>query len=110
MTNRPYTVALILPTGIGAEHGGYAGDALPIAKAIAHCCDRLITHPNVMNGAQMYWPLPNVWYVEGYGLDRFAAGEWGLQPVHRNRISLVLDRGIEPELRQRHFQAADASV
>jgi hypothetical protein len=106
---RPYTVALILPTGIGAEQGGYAGDALPIAKAIAGCCDRLITHPNVMNGAQMYWPKANVLYVEGYGLDRFAAGEWGLQPVHGNRISLILDQGIEPELRQRHLQAADAA-
>jgi Protein of unknown function (DUF3326) len=109
MNSRPYTVALILPTGIGAQQGGYAGDALPIAKAMASCCDRLITHPNVMNGAQMYWPLPNVLYVEGYGLDRFAAGDWNLQPVHSNRIVLVVDSGIEPELRQRHLQAADAA-
>jgi hypothetical protein len=106
---RPYTVALILPTGIGAVQGGYAGDAMPIAKALAGCCDRLITHPNVMNGAQMYWPLPNALYIEGYGLDRFAAGDWGLQPVHGNRISLILDRAIEPELLQRHLQAADAA-
>jgi hypothetical protein len=106
---RPYTVALILPTGIGAVQGGYAGDAIPIAKALAGCCDQLITHPNVMNGAQMYWPLPNVLYVEGYALDRFAAGVWGLQPVHGNRISLVIDRATEPDLLQRHLQAADAA-
>ncbi len=89
--------------------GGYAGDAIPIAKALAASCDRLITHPNVMNGAQMYWPLPNVLYVEGYALDRFAAGEWGLQTTRQNRIGLVLDRAIEPELLQRHLQAADAA-
>jgi hypothetical protein len=106
---RPYTVVLIVPTGIGASMGGYAGDALPIAKAVAASCDRLITHPNVMNGAQMYWPLPNALYVEGYALDRFAAGEWGLYPVVQNRVGLVFDRAIEPELLQRHLQAADAA-
>ncbi|MEA5470456.1 DUF3326 domain-containing protein [Spirulina sp. 06S082] len=105
----PFTVVLIIPTGIGASIGGYAGDALPVAKAFSQVCDRLITHPNVLNGAQMYWNLPNALYVEGYGLDRFAAGEWGLQPVRQNRIGLLLDRAIEPELRLRHIQAADAA-
>jgi hypothetical protein len=62
-----------------------------------------------MNGAQLYWPLPNALYVEGYGLDQFAAGRWGLRPVHRNRIGLVLDAAIEDDLRWRHLQAADAA-
>jgi hypothetical protein len=109
LTNRPYTVALIVPTGIGAAMGGYAGDALPIAKAVAASCDRLITHPNVMNGAQLYWNIPNALYVEGYALDKFAAGIWGLQPVRRNRIGIVFDRSISDELRVRHLQAADAA-
>lgn len=100
---------LIVPTGVGAAVGGYAGDALPVARAIAHVADRLITHPNVLNGAQLYWPLPNALYVEGYALDQFAAGRWGLRPVHQNRVGLVLDQGIEPDLRQRHLQAADAT-
>jgi hypothetical protein len=106
---RPYTVVLIVPTGIGAAIGGYAGDALPVARAIASFSDRLITHPNVLNGAQLYWSLENTLYVEGYGLDQFAASTWGLQPVHQNRVGLLLDRGIEPELRLRHLQAADAT-
>jgi hypothetical protein len=106
---RPFTVALIVPTGIGAAIGGYAGDALPIARAIAQVADCLITHPNVLNGAQLYWQLPNALYVEGYGLDQFAAGQWGLRPVHQNRIGLILDQGIEPELCLRHLQAADAA-
>jgi hypothetical protein len=109
LTNRPYTVALIVPTGIGAAMGGYAGDALPIAKAVAASCDRLITHPNVMNGAQLYWSIPNALYVEGYALDKFAAGAWGLQPVRQNRIGIVFDRSISDELRIRHLQAADAA-
>ena len=107
--HRPYTVVLIVPTGIGAAIGGYAGDALPVARAVAQVADRLITHPNVLNGAQLYWSLPNALYVEGYGLDQFAAGEWGLRPVHQNRVGLVLDQGIEPDLRLRHLQVADAA-
>ncbi len=106
---RPYTAVLVVPTGIGAGVGGYAGDALPVARAMAAVVDTLITHPNVMNGAQLYWPLPNACYVEGYGLDQFAAGRWGLRPVHRNRIGLVLDAAIEDDLRWRHLQAADGA-
>jgi hypothetical protein len=106
---RPYTAVMVVPTGVGAAIGGYAGDALPAARVVASVVDRLITHPNVMNGAQLYWPLPNALYVEGFGLDHFAAGQWGLRPVHRNRIGLVLDAAIEEELRGRHIQAAEAT-
>ncbi|MGV2828148.1 DUF3326 domain-containing protein [Myxosarcina sp. GI1(2024)] len=105
----PFTVVAIVPTGVGAAIGGYAGDALPIARALAKISDRLITHPNVLNGAQLYYPLDNTFYVEGYGLDRFAAGEWGLNPVRQNQVGLLLDYSIEPELRLRHLQAADAA-
>ena len=107
--SRPHTTMMIVPTGVGAAIGGYAGDALPVARAIATVTDRLITHPNVLNGAQLYWPLPNTYYVEGYGLDQFAAGRWHLQPVHQNTIGLVLDQAIEDDLRWRHLQAADAA-
>lgn len=109
MIQRPYTVVLIVPTGVGAAIGGYAGDALPVARAISAICDRLITHPNVLNGAQLYWNLPNALYVEGYALDKFASGCMGLQPVHQNRVGLILDQAIEPELRVRHLQVADAA-
>ncbi len=105
----PYTAILIIPTGIGAAIGGYAGDGLPVARAMAQAVDRLITHPNVLNGAQLYWPIANALYVEGYGLDQFAAGRWGLRPRRGNRVGLVFDRAIEPELRLRHLQAADAT-
>lgn len=109
MSQRPFTVVLLVPTGIGATVGGYAGDALPVARVMASICDRLITHPNVLNGAQLYWPLANTSYVEGYGLDQFAAGNWGLRPVHSNPVGLILDQGIEPDLRLRHLQVADAA-
>ncbi|MCM1982743.1 DUF3326 domain-containing protein [Lyngbya confervoides] len=105
----PFTTLLIIPTGVAAQIGGFAGDAIPVARTLASLSDRLITHPNVMNGAQLYWPIPNALYVEGYGLDQFAAGRWQLVPVRRNRIGLVLDRGMRSDLKVRQLQAADAA-
>ena len=109
MFSRPYNAVLIVPTGIGASIGGYAGDALPLARAMAKICDYLITHPNVLNGAQLYWPSSNILYVEGYGLDNFSCGNWGLDPVLSNRVGLILDQGIESDLMLRHIQAANAA-
>lgn len=106
--HQPYNAVLIIPTGIGASIGGYAGDALPVARVMAQICDRLITHPNVMNGASLYWQEDNIDYVEGYALDKFAMGEWGLERVKNNTIGLILDQAIETELRYRHLQAVDA--
>eukprot|EP00268_Persea_americana_P001977 TRINITY_DN10592_c0_g1_i2.p1 TRINITY_DN10592_c0_g1~~TRINITY_DN10592_c0_g1_i2.p1 ORF type:complete len:435 (-),score=77.29 TRINITY_DN10592_c0_g1_i2:536-1840(-) len=106
---RPYTSVMIVPTGVGASIGGFAGDALPVARTLASVVDCLISHPNVLNAAMLYWPMPNVLYVEGYALDRFAEGSWALSPVHQNKVGLVLDAGIEEELRVRHLQTADAT-
>lgn len=98
---------MVVPTGIGCEIGGFAGDALPSARCLAAASGCLITHPNVMNGAALYWRDPRIHYVEGYALDRFAAGDLRLRPVRRQRIGLLLDAGIEADLRQRHLQVAD---
>lgn len=38
---------MIVPTGVGAAIGGYAGDALPVARALSSVVDCLISHPNV---------------------------------------------------------------
>jgi len=103
----PLPTLLVVPTGIGCAVGGYAGDALPAARLLAAASGCLITHPNVMNGASLYWSDPRIHYVEGSSLDRFAAAELALRPVRRQRIGLLLDAGIEAELRQRHLQVAD---
>ncbi|PKI44268.1 hypothetical protein CRG98_035342 [Punica granatum] len=44
---RDYTSVMIVPTGVGASIGGYAGDALPVARALSSVVDCLISHPNV---------------------------------------------------------------
>jgi hypothetical protein len=45
---RPYTSVLIVPTGVGAAIGGFAGDALPVARTLAAVADCVISHPNVI--------------------------------------------------------------
>ena len=103
----PLPTLMVVPTGIGCEVGGYAGDAVPAARLLAAASGCLITHPNVMNGASLYWSDSRIHYVEGSSLDRFAAGELALEPLRSQRIGLLLDTGIEEDLRLRHLQVAD---
>lgn len=105
---QPYTAILAVPTGIGAAIGGFAGDALPVARAFSAVADRVITHPNVLNGAQLYPLEQSALYVEGFALDEFAAGRRGLRPCTSQRVGLLLDAALSPDMRLRHLQAADA--
>jgi hypothetical protein len=107
-TAEPLLTLMLIPTGIGCQVGGYAGDALPAARLLAAASGCLVTHPNVLNGAALYWRDPRIHYVEGAALDRFAAGELALRPVRSQRVGVVLDAGIEPDLRLRHLQVIDA--
>ena len=104
----PLPTLLVIPTGIGCALGGYAGDGLPAARLLAAASGCLITHPNVMNAASLYWSDRRIHYVEGWSLDRFAAGALALRPVPSQRVGLLLDAGIEPDLALRHRQAAEA--
>lgn len=108
MSASPFPVLMIIPTGIGCSIGGFAGDAIPFARLLAAASGCLITHPNVMNGAVLFWNDSRIQYLEGYGIDRFAAGELLLRPVRQQKIGLLLDAGLEPDLYQRHLQVADA--
>ena len=85
---------LIIPTGIGAEIGGHAGDGNPVAKLIASCCDKLITHPNVVNASDINEMTENTLYVEGSILDRFLEGEIELEEVKYNKILVVTNPPI----------------
>jgi len=101
---------LIIPTGIGCDVGGYAGDAIPAARLLASASECLITHPNVMNGGSLYWPDSRIQYLEGYSLNLFAAGELFLKPVRQQKVGLLLDAGLEIDLKKRHLQVADGCV
>lgn len=86
-----YNVILIIFIGVGVVFGGYVGDVLSIVRAIFQVCDCFIIYFNVLNGVQFYYFIFNVFYVEGYVLDCFVQGDWGLIFVGNNVIGLILD-------------------
>lgn len=84
-------VVFIIPTGLGCEIGGHAGDASPAAKLIAAVCDKFITHPNVFNASDINEMPENTLYVEGSILDRFLRGEIYLREIYTNKILLAVN-------------------
>ena len=104
----PFVVGMLVPTGVGAAIGGFAGDATPYLNLLASVSDVLITHPNVANAAVFQHLPENALYVEGYGLDRFMQGLWALRPVIQNKVGVVLDAGMSPEMRILHINTINA--
>lgn len=102
---------MIVPTGSGAEIGGYAGDATPAANLLASVCDRLIVNPNVVNGAGFMEAAPNILYVEGGAIDLLMQEKIGLLPVPSNRIGILIDGAARhrPELLTPILNAVDAA-
>ena len=86
-----FNAVFLVPTGIGAEIGGHAGDATPAARVLAEPCDRLITHPNVVNASDLNEMPVNALYVEGSTITRLMMGTAGLQPVRANRVLVLID-------------------
>lgn len=86
-----FNVVLLVPTGIGAEIGGHAGDAGPVARMLAEVSDTLVLHPNVVNASDLNEMPQNALYVEGSVITRLLMGTVGLQPVRSNRVLVVID-------------------
>jgi hypothetical protein len=86
-----FNAIMLVPTGIGAELGGHAGDAAPAATLLASVCDNLIIHPNVVNASDIIELPSNALYVEGSVISRLLMGTAGLQRVRNNRLLVVID-------------------
>lgn len=93
-TNK-FTTVLLIPTGIGAEIGGHCGDGNSVARLLANASDVLITHPNVVNAADINEMTDNTEYVEGSMLSKFLLGKIGLQKVRSNRVLMLMDKHQE---------------
>lgn len=87
-----FNAVLLIPTGIDAEIGGHSGDGGPVARLLAYACDTLITHPNVVNAADINELPENGLYVEGSVISRLMMGTVALQKVRSNRVLLVMDK------------------
>ncbi len=99
--------AFIVPTGIGASIGGYAGDASAWARKFAEF-SRLIVNPNVVNAGCFSGITENMLYVEGYILDEFFRGNVDLIPSRKNKVGVVFDKGISQEVLNIHINTINA--
>lgn len=90
-----FVAVLLIPTGIGAEIGGHCGDGNSVARLLASASDILITHPNVVNAADINEMTENTEYVEGSILTKFFLGKIGLQKTRSNKILMLMDKHPE---------------
>ena len=104
-----FNAVLLVPTGIGAEIGGHSGDAGPVARLLAANCDNLITHPNVVNAADINELPENALYVEGSVISRLLMGTIGLQKVRSNRVMLVVDEHADKMFHELAINSASAA-
>lgn len=100
--------AFIVPTGIGASIGGFAGDASCHAREIAKICP-LIVNPNVVNAAIFSGITENMFYTEGFAIDEFFKGNLALSPVKKqNTIGIIFDKAIPQPIINVHINTLNA--
>ena len=99
--------AFIVPTGIGAKIGGFAGDASSFAREFAKA-SKIIVNPNVVNAGGFSGITDNMFYVEGYSLDEFFKGDLKLIPSHNNKIGIVFDKAIPQDVLNVHINTMNA--
>lgn len=97
----------IVPTGIGASVGGYAGDASGWARKFTQK-SKLIVNPNVVNAGCFSGINEKMLYVEGYSLDEFFKGNLTLTPSNNNKIGVVFDSGIPQDVLNVHINTINA--
>ena len=101
------TGAFIVPTGIGASIGGYAGDAGSYARKFASCTN-LIVNPNVVNAGGFSAITDTMLYTEGYSLDSFFKREISLIPSKNNKIGIIYDKAIPKDVLNIHINTQNA--
>ena len=107
--NKPI-IALSVPTGIGAEIGGYAGDFGYVARKFSgffHC----IVNPNAVNGGILSAVTRDMSYLEGYLFDTFFKGDVGLIPLESNKtnkIGVIFDSAIPENIINVHINTINA--
>lgn len=97
----------IVPTGIGAAIGGYAGDASSYARNFSKIA-KLIVNPNVVNAGGFSGINDNMFYVEGYSLNEFFKGNINLNPSFENKIGVVFDKAIPQDVLNVHKNTINA--
>lgn len=99
--------AFIVPTGIGASIGGYAGDAGAYVRKFAKKA-KMIVNPNVVNAGGFSAITDNMLYTEGYTLDSFFKGELNLLPTLENKVGIIYDKAIPKDVLNVHINTQNA--
>lgn len=100
--------AFIVPTGLGASIGGYAGDASYWARKFSSKF-QLIVNPNVVNAGCFSGITDTMLYTEGYSIDEFFKHNLNLSPVTRkNKIGVIFDKSIPQGILNVHINTINA--
>ncbi len=103
-------IALSIPTGIGADIGGYAGDFGYIAREFSkyfYC----IVNPNAVNGGILSAMNYDMGYLEGYLFDELLKGEISItpkKPYETNKIGVIFDCAIKEDILNVHINTLSA--
>lgn len=103
-------IALSIPTGVGAEIGGYAGDAGAVAREFSKYFD-VILNPNVVNAGILSAINDDMFYVEGYAFDEFFGGAINLKPCADgifNKIGVIFDKSVPDDILNLHINTIEA--
>ena len=106
MKKTPLNVCIV-PTGVGASIGGYAGDASGAARMFSKI-GKLIVNPNVVNAAVFSGIDENMLYTEGYIIDEFFKGNITLRESKNNKIGIIFDKSIPEYVLNVHINTINA--
>lgn len=104
---KKYSV-FIVPTGVGASIGGFAGDASCYAREIANKFP-LIVNPNVVNAACFSGISTNMLYTEGWSISQLFKGSLSLIPSTNNKIGVIFDKAISERILNIHINTINAA-
>jgi len=107
MNTPEFVAACIIPTGVGASIGGFAGDASPYVKLLSKICP-IITNTNAVNAAVFSGVNDNVYYTEGWSLDEFFRKKIAFRPHKYNKIGVIFDEKIPEKVLNVHINTINA--
>lgn len=102
-----FLTACIIPTGIGASIGGFAGDASPYINLLSKVSP-VITNTNAVNAAVFSGINEDILYTEGWALDEFFAGRLAFRPHKYNKIGVIFEDKIPRSVLNVHINTINA--
>ena len=89
----------IVPTGVGCEIGGYAGDAAPASHLLASTVDYLVTNPNAVNASNFIGlDSDKMVYTDGFSIDLLIKGCVDLFIPYANKVGLIIEQADDRQL------------